>query len=253
MAEILKTTHEVKTVYTVDINALSDEVYNLNETVTQLEIAKNKLNENIKTLDGKFDTLSQKLITLNNEDLFQDQALQKNLKILEAKVESWSGLTEPLLTYHESRVEDAKSDLQSIIAHESFVLGVLAIAIAIIAILITVMTFYFQKHVARSQKEAVSEAINTIEGTIANGILPKRSNIRKKLLSEIFGSDEFIEAFRNLIDFEENSDEAEEEQMTGIVKDTTVNKETLYATQKRIELENSEQKSNNRNKGKGTK
>lgn len=213
MTEISKNTHGEEIVYTIDVTSLKNEIVSLSKKVSELE----------------------------NIGKEQNQALQKEFAVLDAKVESWSGLTEPLLTYHESRVDDAKSDIQTVITYDAFIL-------AIIAIVIGIVTFIFQKHMARSQEEAVSDAIKAIDGTIANGILPSNSNIREKLLNEIFGSQEFIKAFRGLMDFEGNSDDAEEKQMTGLVKNTTLDKETLTAVQRQIEVEKQGQKDDNKDK-----
>lgn len=151
-----------------------ERINNLSDSIMQIE---NKLIEGSETTAA----LSKKLASVGE----QTQELSIKFDVWQANVESMLATT------------------QSAMQYDNYVLTALAIIIAAV-------TFALQKWAAKSKEDAVQEAIQTIEDTIARGILPKRSGIRKKLVEAIINSDQFIEAVREASLYLEESEDADE-------------------------------------------
>lgn len=117
----------------------------------------------------------------------------QRLQELEIKFDIWQSNVEPML-----------ATAQTAMQYDNYVLTFLAIIIAL-------GSFVFQKWASKSKHQAIEEAIESVERTIAKGILPKRSGIRKKLLDSILKSDEFTVAVKEANKFIDASDDVDEE------------------------------------------
>lgn len=121
----------------------------------------------------------------------QVTALKESLIEISAKFDAWQSHTDSI-----SKV--ASDAAKTAMDYQNFILGVTALVI-------TVAGIGFSYWLAKSKKDAVDDAINTIEKTIARGILPENSDVRSKIIKTIINSEEFIDAVKRATEFHYNS------------------------------------------------
>lgn len=172
-----------------------------NETINQLSSDIQNLTNKVEALSNSIDAQTTKsaLNTQNIEGLHnQLSQLKESTTLLSAKFDIW-----------QNNVESMLANAQTAMQYDNYVLTALAIIIAIFA-------FVFQKWASKNKKEAIADAIKSIEGTIAQGILPQHSSIRKKLTEAILNSEEFRVAARKANDYINKSEDADKERASQI-------------------------------------
>lgn len=120
------------------------------------------------------------------------EGLSSEVTNLDTKFDIWQNLVEPML-----------ATTQTAMQYDNYILTATAIFVAIAGVLVT-------KWYSKSKNEAIEEAIDSIEATIARGILPERSDVRSKIVGAIISSKEFQDAVDEIFDYRNESKEADD-------------------------------------------
>ena len=162
--------------------------------------------QQIENLISKVDILFDKLnISADSGHIIADTVstagahsdigkLEDRLNELSIKFDVWQSNVEPML-----------ASAQTAMDYDNIILAILGIIFAL-------SSFWFQMWTSKSKRDAIDEAIRSIEGSIAHGILPEGSSVRKKLMMTILDSREFKDAVHKFVGYVDLSEDVEEEE-----------------------------------------